>query len=150
MYCIHRYWLVLTHIPKKLEYSTVLDRTSGPSPALNWYPRNIWMSLTPKMDGGGGGFKFHIWMFPKIGGSFTPPKWMVYFMVPNPIKMDDLGVVSYFWKHPYKLPVSNTQDYKDSTQVVKPSCGYNTLITWCPGYGRKFLPNSHRLNKFRP
>ena len=28
------------------------------------------------------------------------PKWMVYFMVPNPIKMDDLGVFPYFWKHP--------------------------------------------------
>ena len=26
----------------------------------------------------------------KIRGLY-PPKWMVYFMVPNPIKMDDLG-----------------------------------------------------------
>ena len=35
-------------------------------------------------------------MFPKIGGK--PPKW--------PIKMDDLGVFPYFWKHPYAIYVS--------------------------------------------
>ena len=34
---------------------------------------------------------------PKIGGK--PPKWMVKIMA-NPIKMDDLGVFPYFWKHP--------------------------------------------------
>ena len=28
------------------------------------------------------------------------PKWMVK-IVENPIKMDDLGVSPYFWKHPY-------------------------------------------------
>ena len=44
-----------------------------------------------------------IWVFPKIGG--TPPKWMVYFMVPNPIKMDDLGVFPYFWVDTHLFPV---------------------------------------------
>ncbi len=34
---------------------------------------------------------------PKIGG-FFPPKWMVKIMVPNPVKMDDLGGnTTYFW-----------------------------------------------------
>ena len=41
---------------------------------------------------------------PKIGVvKRSPPKWMVYkIMVPNPIKMDDLGVnpTPYFEKHP--------------------------------------------------
>ena len=48
------------------------------------------------------GYIFFIstWMVPKIGG--FPPKWMVKIMVPNPIKMDDLGGFSpYFWKHPH-------------------------------------------------
>ena len=41
-----------------------------------------------------------IWMFPKI--VTVPPKWMVYFME-NPIKMDDLGgKTHYFRKHPYQ------------------------------------------------
>ena len=35
------------------------------------------------------------------GGDFTPPKWMVYFMVPNPMnKWDDLGVFPLFLETP--------------------------------------------------
>ena len=35
---------------------------------------------------------------PKIGGK--TPKWMVKIMVPNPIKMDDLGVFPIFLETP--------------------------------------------------
>ena len=42
----------------------------------------------------------HMGVEPKIGG-FDPPKWMLYFMVQNPIKVHDLGgFYHYFWKHP--------------------------------------------------
>ena len=43
----------------------------------------------------------------KNRGEFYPTKMDgENFMVPNPIKMDDLGgKTHYFWKHPYKLPV---------------------------------------------
>ena len=37
-----------------------------------------------------------IWVFPKIG---VPQNG--WFRMENPIKMDDLGVYPYFWKHPY-------------------------------------------------
>ena len=43
---------------------------------------------------------------PKIGGK--PPKWMVKIME-NLIKMDDLGVFPYFWKHPCDLWVMDFQ-----------------------------------------
>ena len=39
------------------------------------------------------------WVFPPKNRGILPPKWMVYFMK-NPIKMHDLGVFPYFWKHP--------------------------------------------------
>ena len=38
----------------------------------------------------------HLGVSKNMGG---PPKWMVYFME-NPIKMHDLGVPIFFWKHP--------------------------------------------------
>ena len=38
---------------------------------------------------------------PKLG--VKPPKWMVKIME-NPIKIDDLRVFPYFWKHPYSSP----------------------------------------------
>ena len=41
---------------------------------------------------------WNIWVFPKIGGK--PPKWMVKIME-NPVKIDDLGVFPYFWKHQF-------------------------------------------------
>ncbi len=60
---------------------------------------NKWWSISqPVMWMSFGGV--HNWMFPKIGG-FYPPKWMVKIME-TPIKMDDLGVFPYFWKHPIK------------------------------------------------
>ena len=45
-------------------------------------------------------------MFPKIGVGFFHPKWMVKIMVPNPIKMDDLGV-PLFLETPIYLYVLN-------------------------------------------
>ncbi len=54
-------------------------------------------------------------MFPKIGGK--PPKWMVKIME-NPIKMDDLGVFPYFWKHPYILLSTKIQGIWPCTFAV--------------------------------
>ncbi len=45
-------------------------------------------------------FASHMDVKPKIGGKQNPPKWMVKIME-NPIKMDDLGGTTFFWKHPY-------------------------------------------------
>ena len=43
----------------------------------------------------GGLVCFNKWVFPKIG---VPQNG--WFVMENPIKMDDLGVFPYFWKHP--------------------------------------------------
>ena len=45
--------------------------------------------IPPEVGCSDGMFLGSKWVFPKIGGN--PPKWMVKIMVPNPIKMDDLG-----------------------------------------------------------
>ena len=54
--------------------------------------------------GGFGGFQgcFIIWMCPKIG--VHQNGWFI--MVPNPIKMDDLGVFPYFW---FNTHINETQ-----------------------------------------
>ena len=62
-------------------------------------------------------------MFPKKnrGG---PPKWMVY--KGNLIKIDDLGVYPYFWKHP--------TCFEKEHQVAKHRNGHaegGSLKKWC-------------------
>ena len=47
---------------------------------------------------------------PKIGGK--PPKWMVYFMVPNPIKMDDLGAPPLFLEIPQIIHFNRVFHFK--------------------------------------
>ena len=42
--------------------------------------------------------KGKIWVFPKIMVSQNG-----WFIMEKPIKMDDLGIFPYFWKHPYVL-----------------------------------------------
>ena len=41
----------------------------------------------------------HIWVFPKIG--IPQNGW---FIMENPVKIDELGEKNYFWKHPYVYP----------------------------------------------
>ena len=50
-------------------------------------------------------------MFPKIG---VGPQNGWFTMVPNPIKMDDLGV-PYIWKHPFALLRINPEIVKMDT-----------------------------------
>ena len=45
------------------------------------------------------GKRNYMWVFPKI----KVPQNGWFIVVPNPIKMDDLGVFPYFWKRPYAI-----------------------------------------------
>ena len=69
-------------------------------------PQKLWKSHKSYEFSGGvwilRDISYIIWVFPKIGEN--PPKWMVKIME-NPIKIDDLGVFPYFWKHPYMIQV---------------------------------------------
>ena len=51
-------------------------------------------------------------------------------MVPNPIKMNDLGVFPYFWKHPYSLNTSpqNCQGLKSVHLQWKPVAIFGSRV----------------------
>ena len=57
---------------------------------------------------------------PKIGG-FYPPKWMVKIMVPNPIKMDDLGGFPRFLEIPKLTCIKYQKKYQVLTPQVLPA-----------------------------
>ena len=72
-----------------------------------------------------------------------PPKWMVKIMVPNPIKMDDLGY-HYFWKHPHDVIPS------EGVKMARllPVSGFPVFSSRIPFFNEPSasIPNKQRKN----
>ena len=71
-------------------------------------------------------YNISIWMFLKI---VVPQNG--WFIMENPIKMDELGVFPYFWKHPYQ-PNTHEEPPKSSPkrQLIKRNQIINCTCRW--------------------